>query len=275
MTSKLAEQRTGRSGDSLAGAGYEVCSCWSLATLCQVLSWNTCGASKSRSLMCKPHCLSFLDPTFRRAPNPDVLCNCSSILLMFGSFSGFHSSSTAALPVDQVTLCCDLARHWDHRFFSLGLRGLHLHWMPPSHPRFLLWTIYFTYFLTNTVKLSVHWCFFSFESSSGLLTCISSFKAPSAPPSGSRLPGNPPQWPSGGGGSTSELPSYPLGSHSIKQHLHSSFLKAGSLLKVITIPPGKRGAISKCRVSESPSPVLSMTRTIASLNLMHSVQHPP
>lgn len=128
MTPKLAEQRTGRgSGDSLAGAGYEVCSCWCLATLCQVLSWNTCGASKSRSLTCKPHCLPFPNPTFRRAPNPDVRCNYCCTLLMFGSLSGSHSSSTAALPVDHVTLCCDLATQWDHHcFFRLGLKGLRL-----------------------------------------------------------------------------------------------------------------------------------------------------
>lgn len=115
--------------------------------------------------------------------------------------------------------------------------------------------------------------FFSFKSSSGLLTCISSFKAPSAPPSGSQLPGNPPQWPSGGssyGGSSrssnnKELSSYPLGSHSIFTPV---FVKGRQSPQSHHHAPGMRGAISKRRVSESPSPVLSMIRTIASLNLM-------
>lgn len=157
-----------------------MCSCWCLATLCQVLSWNTCGASKSRSLTCKPHCLPFPNPTFRRAPNPDVQCNYCCTLLMFGSLSGSHSSSTAALPVDHVTLCCDLATQWDHHcFFRLGLKGLRLPWLPPR-PRFLLWTIYFTYFLTNTEKPSVHWCFF-FLASKALLASSLVFPA-------SRLP---------------------------------------------------------------------------------------
>lgn len=176
--------------------GHEVCCCWSLATLCQLLSWNV---EPARLLVTRGQ------TTLSSFPQPHIQEGaksrwCPVHLLLHPSpiwipqrVPRVHSRSSYR-PWDTLLW---LVTQWEHRCFCrLGLKVLHWHGSPPPHPPppffTLNYLVYIFFFFFNKQWSGAFTDVFSFKSSSGLLTWISSLKTPSAPPSGSRLPGNPP-----------------------------------------------------------------------------------